>query len=175
MQRGLLMALARGLPRKADVLALPRQRFDAAASRLGQALRANAHAHRVGLARAATRLRPHLVRGLARGAREELAGLERGGARALASLVARWRERLDARAALFASLGHHNVLARGFALVRDADGDMLRRAEEVSPGMRLDIEFADGHVGATADGGEARKVAPKRKRDEGGGNQGTLL
>jgi exodeoxyribonuclease VII large subunit len=175
MQRGLLMALARGLPRKAELLALPRQRFDASASRLGQALKANAHAHRVGLAHAATRLRPHLVKGLARGAREELAGLERGGARALTSLVARWRERLDARAALFASLGHHNVLARGFALIRDGEGAMIRRAGEVSPGMRLDIEFADGHIGATADGGEARKVAPKRKRDDGGGNQGTLL
>ena len=163
-QRSLLAALARGLPRKAELLALPRQRFDASASRLGQALRANAHAHRMGLAHAATRLRPHLVRGLARGAREQLAGLDRGGAKALASLVARKRERLDARAALFASLGHHNVLARGFALVRDGGA-----------GMRLDIEFADGHIGARADGGEERKVAPKRRGSSGDGNQGTLL
>jgi hypothetical protein len=52
---------------------------------------------------------------------------------------------------------------------------MLRHAAEVSAGERLDIEFADGHVPATADGGN-RKAAtgPKRarKRDE---KQGTLL
>jgi exodeoxyribonuclease VII large subunit len=174
-QRSLLVALARGLPRKSEILALPRQRFDGAASRLGQALKANAHAHRVGLARVATRLRPHLVRGLARGAREQLGGLDRGSARALTSLVARKRERLDARGALLASLGHHNVLARGFALVRDSEGDVLRRAADVSSGMRLDIEFADGHVGARADGGEERKIAPRRKGKSGDGKQGTLL
>jgi exodeoxyribonuclease VII large subunit len=174
-QASLLQAIARGLPRKSDILALPRQRFDGAASRLGRALHANAHAHRVALTTSAERLRPHLVRGLARGAREQLISLDRSRARALSSLVARKRERLDARGALFASLGHHNVLARGFALVRDADGAMVRRAAEVSPGMRLDIEFADGHVGARADGGEERKSAPRRKTGSGDGNQGTLL
>ena len=174
-QASLLAAIARGLPRKSDILALPRQRFDGAASRLGRALHANAHAHRVALTTSAERLRPHLVRGLARGAREQLISLDRSRARALSSLVARKRERLDARGALFASLGHHNVLARGFALVRDADGAMVRRAAEVSPGMRLDIEFADGHVGARADGGEERKSAPRRKTGSGDGNQGTLL
>ena len=174
-QASLLAAIARGLPRKSDILALPRQRFDAAASRLGRALRANAHAHRVALTTSAERLRPHLVRGLARNAREQLSLLARGNARGFAGLVARKRERLDARAALLASLGHHNVLARGFALVRDSQGGMIRRADEVSAGMRLDIEFADGHVGARAAGGEERKVTPRRKRSGGDENQGTLL
>jgi exodeoxyribonuclease VII large subunit len=174
-QASLLAAIARGLPRRSDILALPRQRFDAAASGLPRALKANAHAHRVALTRSAERLRPHLVRGLARGAREQLISLDRTRARALGSLVARKRERLDGRGALLASLGHHNVLARGFALVRDAEGAMVRRAAEVSPGMRLDIEFADGHVGARADGGEERKTAPRRKGSGGSENQGTLL
>ena len=54
-------ALARGLPRRSEILALPRQRFDGVSARLGRALLANARAHRVALARSATRLRPHLV------------------------------------------------------------------------------------------------------------------
>ena len=174
-QRNFLLALARGLPRRSEILALPRQRFDGASARLGRALRANAHAHRVALARAATRLRPHLVRNASRRGRDQLTGLDRSGRRALSALVARSRQRLDARTQLFNSLGHHNVLARGFTLVRDAEGRMLRHAAEVSAGERLDIEFADGHVPATADGGN-RKAAtgPKRarKRDE---KQGTLL
>ena len=174
-QRNLLLALARGLPRRGEILALPRQRFDGVSARLGRALHANAHAHRVALARSATRLRPHLVRNAARGGREELTGLDRSGRRALGTSVARSRQRLDALTQLLNSLGYHNVLARGFTLTRDAEGRMIRRAAEVHAGERLDIEFADGHVPAQADGGD-RKVAasPKRARtrDE---KQGTLL
>jgi exodeoxyribonuclease VII large subunit len=174
-QRNLLLALARGLPRRIEILSLPRQRFDGASARLGRALRANAHAHRAALSRSAARLRPHLVRNAARGRRDQLAGLDRSGRRALSALVARSRERLDARTQLLNSLGYHNVLARGFTLVRDAEGRMLRRAADVHGGERLDIEFADGHVSAQADGGDRKAVAsPKRNRtrDE---KQGTLL
>jgi exodeoxyribonuclease VII large subunit len=67
------------------------------------------------------------------------------------------------------------VLARGFTLVRAADGSMLRRAAQVKPGAALDIEFADGHVPAQAEGGDRKATAsPKRARarDE---KQGTLL
>jgi exodeoxyribonuclease VII large subunit len=174
-QRGLLVALARGLPRRSDILALPRQRFDGVSARLGRALHANAHAHRVALARSATRLRPHLVGRAAQGGRDRLFRLDRSGRRALSTLVARSRQRLDARTQLFNSLGYHNVLARGFTLVRDAEGRMMRRAAEVSAGKRLEIEFADGHVPATADGGDRKAASsPKRARtrDE---RQGTLL
>jgi exodeoxyribonuclease VII large subunit len=174
-QRNLLVALARGLPRRTELLALPRQRFDGVSARLGRALHANAHAHRVALARAATRLRPHLVGRATQQVRTRLGGLDRTGRRALSSVVARSRQRLDARIQLFNSLDYHNVLARGFTLVRDAEGRMLRRAAEIHRGEKLDIEFADGHVSGQADGGE-RKPAPARKRtrvrDE---NQGTLL
>ncbi len=54
-------ASARGLPRRADILALPRQRLDTASHKLLSALRANAVAHRSALAQAGPRLRPHLV------------------------------------------------------------------------------------------------------------------
>ena len=63
-----------------------------------------------------------------------------------------------ARRSCLQTLGYHNVLARGFALVRDADGEMVRRASEVTSGAALDIEFADGHVGAHAD------ARPRKRR-----------
>ena len=77
------------------------------------------------------------MRNAARGGRDRLIGLDRSGARALAALIARSRQLLDARTQLLNSLGYHNVLARGFTLVRDAEGRMLRRAAEVSAGERL--------------------------------------
>jgi exodeoxyribonuclease VII large subunit len=174
-QRILLLALARGLPRRTEILALPRQRFDGASARLRRALRANAHVHRAALAGSAARLGPHLMRNAARRGRDQLTGLDRSSRRALSALVTRSRERFHACTQLLNSLSYHNVLARGFTLVRDAEGRMLRRAAKVNAGERLDIEFADGHVSAQADGGDRKAAAkPKRNRtrDE---KQGTLL
>ena len=90
-------------------------------------------------------------------------------------MLERSRRRLDGQAKLLETLGYHNVLARGFALVRDADGGMVRRASEVTSGASLDIEFADGHVGAHADA-RPRKPESERKRKRGASDkQGTLL
>jgi exodeoxyribonuclease VII large subunit len=168
--------LARALPRKANILDLPRQRFDHASARLKRALIANARVHRNWLERASGRLRPLVVARAAQASRERLLRLDRSQARSLATLLARSRAKLDGQAKLLQSLGYHNVLARGFALVRGEDGAMLRRAAEVKPGAALDIEFADGHVGAHADAA-ARKpeAAAKTPRWRGDDKQGSLL
>ena len=175
-RRSRFLASARGLPRRADILALPRQRLDHAGHKLPRALLANAVAHRAGLTRAGARLRPHLVARAATMSRERLMRLDRAGNRALHASLDRARRRLDGQAKLLTTLGYHNVLARGFALVRDADGAMLRRASEVKPGAALDIEFADGHIGAHADPKGSATEAPakvsRRKPDE---KQGSLL
>jgi len=168
--------LARALPRKANILDLPRQRFDHASARLKRALIANARVHRNWLERASGRLRPLVVARAAQASRERLLRLDRSQARSLATLLARSRAKLDGQAKLLQSLGYHNVLARGFALVRGEDGAMLRRAAEVKPGAALDIEFADGHVGAHADAAarkpEAAAKTPRRRGDD---KQGSLL
>ena len=224
--RSRFLGSARGLPRRDQILALPRQRFDELGRRLGQALRTNANAHRSALQGSATRLRPHLVAGRAFAARkamddvgsrlsralvanakshradleqagvrlrphlvaraasagrDKLIRLDRAKARSLQTLMDRARRRLDGQAKLLSSLGYQNVLARGFALVRAADGTMLRHASAVRPGAALDIEFADGHVGVHAD---PRGAASQARRSESpvkktgnppDGKQGSLL
>ncbi|MBO0734779.1 MAG: exodeoxyribonuclease VII large subunit [Methylocapsa sp.] len=77
----------------------------------------------------------------------------------LAQGVAFRRERVRAAVNLFASLDYHQVLARGFALVRGEDSRLLRRAEEIADGTLLDIEFADGRKAAIAGRGGKRKRA----------------
>ena len=59
--RAHLRAAARGLPRRSDLLALPRQRFDAVDRRLGRALLANTRAHGTRLARCASRLQVRVL------------------------------------------------------------------------------------------------------------------
>ena len=66
---------------------------------------------------------------------------------------------------LLNAFSYRGVLSRGFALVRDQKGVPLRAAAAVGAGMRLDIEFADGRVGAVADGtgGAARRKRPRTR------------
>lgn len=175
-QRSRLEAIARALLRERDMVALQRQRFDGASGRLSRALVANARAHRSALERCASRLRPHLVARAAGGARERITSLDRSRRRALSAVLNLKQQRLDNQSKLLGSLGYQNVLARGFALVRDSQGRMLRRAGSVRPGAALDIEFGDGHVDAYAEGGAREpKPKPQSRRNRVVDKQGTLL
>jgi exodeoxyribonuclease VII large subunit len=107
--RAHLRAAARGLPRLEDLLALPRQRFDAVDRRLGRALLANTRAHAMRLARISARLQVRLLVARIRSARDRLETLSRRSLERLARLAAQRRARLE-RAAGRLSL--HAVRAR---------------------------------------------------------------
>jgi exodeoxyribonuclease VII large subunit len=207
-ERNRLTGLVRGLPRLADLLALPRQRFDAAAGRLERALLASAQAHHTRFGRVAGRLRielvghrlarardrldglsRHALQCLGRGAQrhrtrlERLSGrlqpqmlagrMERGeerlsvlhqrGTRAFANLIAQRRRLLEGQAQLLAALGHRSVLERGFAIVRDEAGAMVRSVAQGPPGARLEIEVADGRIAAEAVEAGAHARTPRER------------
>jgi exodeoxyribonuclease VII large subunit len=61
-------------------------------------------------------------------------------------VLAKRRDRFTAEAKLFQSLNYKSVLARGFAVVRDAAGKPIRAAAEVKSNAALAIEFADGEI-----------------------------
>jgi exodeoxyribonuclease VII large subunit len=61
-------------------------------------------------------------------------------------------ERLAATARLLDTLGYRQTLARGYAVVRDGEGEVLTRAAAVRPASALEIEFADGRVDAVGAG-----------------------
>jgi exodeoxyribonuclease VII large subunit len=112
-----------------------RDRFAAASVRLAAGLRANAEAQRVQIART----------------RERVDGLMARAALAIETLLDRRDAKLEHAAQLLTALSYHGVLARGFALVRSDAGKPLRSAAAVSPGARVDIEFADGRVRAVTE------------------------
>ncbi len=170
-----LKAAVRGLPRREDLLALPRQRFDAVERRLGRALLSNTRVHGMRHARVAGRLAPRLLTvrieraeerlgklgqraaaALGRGAGQRRARLERVAGRlqpqVLRNRMSRSADRVRGLGQMLAALSYQGVLKRGFALVRDADGRALRQAASVSPGLAIEIEFADGRVAALASG-----------------------
>jgi exodeoxyribonuclease VII large subunit len=93
------------------------------------------------------------------------------------TLVERGVQRVDQLGKLLESYSFHSVLNRGFALVRDQDGQPVLTAAETQAGDTLGIEFADGRIGAkvTEGTGATPRPAAPRRRDGGGGKQGSLL
>jgi exodeoxyribonuclease VII large subunit len=69
------------------------------------------------------------------------------------------------------------VLARGFALIRDAAGQPLHSATAITAGMPIEIEFSDGRVDARADGAPSADTpdAKPRSKRGGGAGQGDLF
>jgi exodeoxyribonuclease VII large subunit len=169
--RSEVRGLARGIPAADALLALPRQRLDAAHARLPRALRANAHAHRLEFARLAAHHRPLALRTRLAQAGERAKTLAGRMERAFTNASRARHARFVSAGQLLDAFSYHGVLERGFALVRDATGKPLRSAKAVSQNDVLDIEFADGRVPAVATGGAA-------KRPRGGpksGGQGSLF
>ncbi|MBV9457645.1 MAG: exodeoxyribonuclease VII large subunit [Bradyrhizobium sp.] len=211
-RRNEFRAASRALPAATEVLAIPRQRLDAATGGLPRGLRANTHAHFRRFAETSGRLtlrvlhgqvaqaRQHLTlsgerlshctRSLLRSRRDRFTGLEArlkasrlANAQAQRQTIARQLERterlaeraeramltmldrLEARmlhsGQLLTALSYRSVLARGFALVRNEAGHPLHAAADVGAGARLELEFSDGRVAATA-GTDQPVLAPQQ-------------
>ncbi len=178
---------ARLQPRLLDVrIARAADRLEAMARRSGDGLaRLTAH-RRTRLERLAGRLTPELVRGRMIRAGERVEALVERSRRALDNGIAARRRMLEGTSGLLRSLSYQSVLGRGFALVRDSAGQAVRSTGQVRAGAVLSVEVADGRFAAQALEGGAGEGMPKpalpiatpaapRKRDSGGGSQGSLF
>jgi exodeoxyribonuclease VII large subunit len=158
-----LDALAHRLRRAQAIDQVDRQRrLKGAGERLGAAF--------------AARLR--LAQQMLAARRSKLAGLEGRLVLAVQAAGQRRTARLTAVGQLLAGLGYRSVLARGFALVRDADGQTVRRAAGLVPRAALTLEFADGQVRAEVSDAEAPARArprPAKSAVPRGGGQGSLF
>ncbi|MEP0709204.1 MAG: exodeoxyribonuclease VII large subunit [Parvibaculum sp.] len=174
--RAELTGLARGLPKLTDLIALPRQRFDNAADRLGRALIRAAEVKGAAFHRIEGRLSDRPIRQRIATERKALPQLLERLGRAEKRGLADLGRRLDGQAKLLESYSYHGVLKRGYAVVRDEAGKPVRAAEGQKPGAALEIEFADDRLGVVvAPGGAAKpepKKAPPKTPD---GKQGSLL
>jgi exodeoxyribonuclease VII large subunit len=120
--------------------------------------------------------------------RERVTVMSERSRRAVLALIAARDARLERSYQLLRAFSYQSVLERGFALVRDKAGHPLRSAASIQSGMPLDIEFADGCVGATAEGVRPSPApaepperalpaswAPRKKRTPGDPGQGSLF
>ncbi|MGQ3284739.1 exodeoxyribonuclease VII large subunit [Bosea sp. (in: a-proteobacteria)] len=117
-----------------------------------------------------------LARGVAQRG-ERLPALEARLQRAFAQSLLRRRERWRSSVSLLASLGPDAVLARGYALVRDEAGALIRDPAQLRSGQALGVQVAGGRFGVVvAGGGEglSRSTRPPR-RDLPKAGQGDLF
>ncbi|RUX78661.1 MULTISPECIES: exodeoxyribonuclease VII large subunit [unclassified Mesorhizobium] len=165
--QGALRAMARA--RRAEL--------NRAADQLPKCARASLQRHKQQLAMLQGRITIEPTARRQRVQRDLLTALTRRGTQAVVLRLERLRGRVVQADRLMASLSHKAVLARGFALVRDADGAVVKQAADVVSGMALSLEFADGTADAVAISGTAKPKAvakPAAKAKE-PGNQGSLF
>ena len=154
-----LSGLARGFERA-------RERLKNLADRHDRALTVELRQRKESLLRSARRLRLEPLRERASTLRRRLDDAGERATRGYRQGIRRRAEKLDAVGQLLRTLSYRNILARGFAIVRDA-GVPVRSAAGVLPGSSLDVEFHDGHVTVTAARGERKRTPP--------GGQGSLF
>lgn len=112
---------------------------------------------------------------------ERVTGLSERLDRAFLARVTHEKSRLDGLQKLLKSLSYKDVLARGYAVVRDEAGQPVRSATAIASGAALAIELADGTVDAVAMSdsaaatprkGKTQKSTSSKSRPE---NQGDLF
>jgi len=164
------------LPKLEGVIAAPRQRLDLAVARLPRADRLfekakqNLAAQRLPNPKQiiemktsqlnALRLRPDSIRVNIEGKRRVLLQEMRTANTAIQNRLQKQESRLLRAAKLLDAYSYQGVLERGYALVQNKSGDVVRSKDAVEVGEDVTLTFADGKRGAVIEG----KAAPKAKR-----------
>jgi exodeoxyribonuclease VII large subunit len=150
-----------------------RQRTARAGVRLPNVFLALVSMRRTRFDRDAARVTPGALLRRTRMLSETASALGRRSDQAARLALKREGSRLEQAWRLAGTLSYQSVLARGFAVVKDAGGKVIRQAASIASGDVLDIEFADGKVAALAGGGAAKVRAASRPKP--GSGQGSLF
>ena len=150
-RRTALVSAGRGLGRPEDLLGPSIQRLDRASDHLKSGLRMRVE--RASTRMAGLRLSPRTLTRLIDDGRANLHQRWARGVAAKGSILDRRHERLKSAGQLLGSLSYENVLKRGFAMVRDDSGKIIRSAGEGAEGAGIAIRFADGERDATLGAG----------------------
>lgn len=147
LQRGRDMLTAARLPRPETLLQSKRQRFDFASASLPKAALALTQRARLKLSR--VQLSPVMLRVEIKQGRQRLRDVAVRARPALTRLFEARRSVLCNEAKLLETLSYQATLKRGYAIVRDPEGQLIRSASVASRSSRVRLGFADGEVTAS--------------------------
>ncbi|MGA1341891.1 MAG: exodeoxyribonuclease VII large subunit [Hyphomonas sp.] len=178
LKRALARALSRcgdklkaaRLPRPEMLLQPARQRLDFAAANLPKAILAATQKARLRLSR--LQISSAMLKTEIRQGRQRLRDAATRARPALMRLIDRRRTALTAQAKLLQTLSYQATLKRGYAIVRDTDGRLIRSAGLASGTQQFRVSFADGDIAARPlDAPPPKPRAPARRP----GDQGNLF
>ncbi|MAN46600.1 MAG: exodeoxyribonuclease VII large subunit [Alphaproteobacteria bacterium] len=176
------LAAAR-LPRPEMLLQTKRQRLDYASSNLPKAALALVQKARLRLSRQS--LSPASLRGEIRSSKQRLRDTAVRARPALMRLIDSRKTALASQGKLLETLSYQSTLKRGYAIVRDTDGNLIRSAGVAAKSSAFKVSFGDGDVMARPDGSapppspSTPKPAPKadkpKPKPAPKGDQGSLF
>ncbi|GLS22550.1 exodeoxyribonuclease 7 large subunit [Labrys miyagiensis] len=140
-----------------------RDRFHAVADRLEASARIALARKREAFAGRASQLTPLLLSRRSEAGRERLDNLANRLLQAASARTQAQRERLSRFSVLLDAYSYQGVLQRGFALVRDGEGQPVRSVPAAKAASTLDLQFADGHFIVSNGGSPPPTRLPKAR------------
>ncbi|MDB2438143.1 exodeoxyribonuclease VII large subunit [Hellea sp.] len=142
------------------------RRLELTLARLAPALTASQNRHASRLSNAAQRLRPEPIQQNVTRQSRTLGQLTNRTAQAIERKIKQDEQRLKKAAQLLDAYSYQGVLERGYALVQNEAGDVVRSKDKVKAGEGVTLTFADGKRKAVIDGaaGKMPKTKPKSKK-----------
>lgn len=176
-RRAKLDTVSAGLISPKQVVREKRGSLENLSARLGAGLSQAASRKRIAFARTASRLRPEPLITDTRRARKSLIDKAGRARPALDRILMAKRGDLASQAKLLETLSYQATLSRGYAIVRDGSGKLLRSADHVVAAEAVAVTLADGTVDLTPAGRTAapKKTAPKPPAKSDPGDQGSLF
>lgn len=140
------------LPRLETLIAQKRQTIDYLENGLRTCLGSAIKSKHIELTRTEARFRPEPLRIDARRKRQQLIDIARRANPAVTRGIMKYRETLASPAKLLSTLSYQATLDRGFAIVKTADGHVLKSPAAAKPGDALTISLAKGSLEAEVTG-----------------------
>lgn len=145
-RRARLDTISAGLISPKQVVREKRSGLENLSARLGAGLSQAAAKKRIAFARTASRLRPEPLITDVRRARKTLGDTARRARPALNRILTSKRQKFASEEKLLETLSYQATLKRGYAIVRDPTGKVLRTVKQVSGESSVDLTLADGDV-----------------------------
>ncbi len=149
-------------------LASIRQRLGEMARRSDSAAARSLEQRRAAFEKAAAQLTPNALATDIRHARAQLSPLSERLLPAHSRALARGADRLNTVWKLIESLSYRSILDRGFSLLQDDAGHIVKSKDAVRPGQLLSVQVSDGSFSANVSGAPAQRKKPRPPRDDGG-------
>ena len=160
-RRSRLDAIGAGLISPKQIVREKQAKVENLTARLGAGLSQAAAKKRIAFARSASRLRPEPLVSDVKRARKGLTDTARRARPALTRILTQKTQAFSSQEKLLETLSYQATLKRGYAIVRDPSGKVLRTTKQVANAGHVALTLSDGDVALATDGSAPVPAPPK--------------